>query len=44
VDETDAASLAMRPAPAWVFLRQRHRPESSTAIRRSRQSAKNGAS
>jgi nicotinate-nucleotide adenylyltransferase len=34
--ETDAASLPLRRPPAWVFLRQRHRPESSTAIRRSR--------
>jgi len=37
--ETDAACLPFLPPPAWVFLRQRHRPESSTAIRRSRQSA-----
>lgn len=37
IDEADAASLPMRAAPAWLFLRQRHRPESSTAIRRSRQ-------
>ena len=36
--ETDAACLPLRPPPAWVFLRQRHRPESSTAIRRSKQS------
>lgn len=39
LNETEAASLPLRPPPAWVFLRQRHRPESSTAIRRSRQSA-----
>jgi nicotinate-nucleotide adenylyltransferase len=39
VAEANAASLPCRPPPAWVFLRQRHRPESSTAIRRSRQSA-----
>ena len=39
LNETDAACLPFLPPPAWVFLRQRHRPESSTAIRRSRQSA-----
>jgi nicotinate-nucleotide adenylyltransferase len=39
VAEANAASLPCRPPPAWVFLRQRHQPESSTAIRRSRQSA-----
>jgi nicotinate-nucleotide adenylyltransferase len=41
VNEADAASLPMRPPPAWVFLRQRHRQESSTAIRRSRQTGSN---
>ena len=39
LDETEASRLPFRPPPAWVFLRQRHRPESSTAIRRSRQAA-----
>jgi nicotinate-nucleotide adenylyltransferase len=37
LDEAQAACLPLRGPPAWVFLRQRHRPESSTAIRRSRQ-------
>ena len=37
--EHNAACLPLRPPPSWVFLRQRHRPESSTAIHRSRQSA-----
>ena len=36
LNDTDAACLPLRQPPAWVFLRQRHRPESSTAIRRSR--------
>jgi nicotinate-nucleotide adenylyltransferase len=37
--EHNAACLPLRPPPAWAFLRQRHRPESSTAIRRSRKPA-----
>jgi nicotinate-nucleotide adenylyltransferase len=37
LNESQAACLPFRVPPAWVFLRQRHRPESSTAIRRSRQ-------
>ncbi len=37
--EFNAARLPLQRPPAWVFLRQRHRPESSTAIRRSRKSA-----
>lgn len=36
IDEHDAALLPFRRPPAWVFLRQRHRAESSTAIRRKR--------
>lgn len=40
VNEAEAATLPFRPPPAWAFLRQRHRPESSTAIRRSRLSAR----
>lgn len=43
IDEAAAACLPLRAPPAWVFLRQRHRPESSTAIRRSRQSASNSS-
>lgn len=39
LDEAAAACLPLRSPPAWVFLRQRHHPESSTAIRRSRQVA-----
>ena len=39
LDEAQAACLPLRGPPTWVFLRQRHRPESSTAIRR--QSASN---
>lgn len=39
LNEHNAACLPLRPPPSWVFLRQRHRPESSTAIRRSRHSA-----
>jgi nicotinate-nucleotide adenylyltransferase len=41
LNETQAACLPLRGPPAWVFLRQRHRPESSTAIRRSKQTASN---
>jgi nicotinate-nucleotide adenylyltransferase len=41
LDEAQAACLPLRGPPAWVFLRQRHRPESSTAIRRSRQTVSN---
>ena len=37
LNESEAACLPSCPPPAWVFLRQRHRPESSSAIRRSRQ-------
>lgn len=39
IDERDAARLPFCRPPAWVFLRQRHRPESSTAIRRTRGAA-----
>lgn len=39
ISEASAATLPYRPPPAWVFMRQRHRPESSTAIRRSRRAA-----
>ena len=33
LDEAEARSLAMRKAPAWVFLRMRPHPASATAIR-----------
>lgn len=39
---TDAARLPFCRPPAWVFLTQRHRPESSTAIRRTRQATAPG--
>lgn len=37
IARTDAALLPFCRPPAWAFLTQRHRPESSTAIRRTRQ-------
>lgn len=39
IDEKEAPHLPFCRPPAWVFLRQRHRPESSTAIRRRRRAA-----
>jgi nicotinate-nucleotide adenylyltransferase len=39
IDERDAALLPLCRPPAWAFLRQRHRLESSTAIRRKRRAA-----
>lgn len=42
LDSADCALLAGHPAPAWCFIPIRHRPESSTGLRRLGQWPRNG--